>query len=141
MYTSVSCLVKIQKEIYTTSILLLERINGITLVISYTEKRSKRKGRNSQWIEKVRTLIKNYIRITCIVHSEIRINPLKGLISNLFLSCSQAGRFAGKHCVNDANSSHKWKLIFCKLSSALYFLNNAIVDMRYNSHPSPIRWL
>lgn len=39
-------------------------------------------------------------------------------------------------CVNDANSSHKWKLIFFKLSSTLYFLNNAIVDMRYNSHPN-----
>lgn len=55
MYTSVSCLVKIQKEIYTTSILLLERINGITPVMLYREKvkeeRAKlsmnRKGKNT----------------------------------------------------------------------------------------------
>lgn len=35
-------------------------------------------------------------------------------------------------CVNDVNFLYKWKLIFFKFFFILYFLNNVIVDMRYN---------
>lgn len=51
--------VKIQRGIFTTSILLLERVYGITPVMSSTEKWSWRKGRNCPWIEEVIAVIKN----------------------------------------------------------------------------------
>lgn len=47
--------VRIKKETYTTSILLLERVYGITPVITSTDKWSLRKEKNFPWKEEVRS--------------------------------------------------------------------------------------
>lgn len=147
-------LVRIHKEKYTTLILILERLYGITLVMSYTDKRSKRKGRNHQGIVKVRALIQNYIRILLRYQMLMNYALFIGYYSRvtyaicLSVSGSQAlggptaGRSAGGHSVLKIYRFFLWKWKFyCPIYFWKQFLNSVWLSLyKRFRYLSTVRW-